>query len=467
MYFCPIRNRFLHPASQPTTSIAREQPPPPVRQLSSATVVRRREPRNIVTIPQNQSANEALKRIEALLETIVDAISVGGPIVIPYRRSTNAQTLNQDASVENSRDGRYMDSVRFPGRNPQELRRFEALFRIIEISHEALLSGTLITKRNIYYQNMELFKSQSVVDEMVDNLAFTLGLGRSDLNIVATAKGLIAGQMKLIMRGGTIINCTGSSDSGVLLPSINAVEKVNFQSVKWLLVIEKDATFRTLSASRYYDVSRAGKGILVTGKGYPDLATRKFLAAIHAARPRLPMWALVDFDPHGISILRTYQYGSQRLNHEENTKLPRLRWLGIRSADVILQTISTPDRSANNQQSQPSQDLSSQESIALSVNVSQDERPAKRPRTRRMRSHQSDCTAPLTEADREKAISLLQDICTTARPDNMAKEHKLELQKMLMLNVKAEIQAVDDFGDITNWLDERVLSQSRHQIPPD
>lgn len=38
--------------------------------------------------------------------------------------------------------------------------------------------------RNIYYQNPDLFKSQSVVDDMVDNLAFTLGVGREDLNIV-------------------------------------------------------------------------------------------------------------------------------------------------------------------------------------------------------------------------------------------------------------------------------------------
>lgn len=29
-----------------------------------------------------------------------------------------------------------------------------------------------------------MFKSQDVVDDMVDNLAYTLGLGREDLNIV-------------------------------------------------------------------------------------------------------------------------------------------------------------------------------------------------------------------------------------------------------------------------------------------
>jgi meiotic recombination protein SPO11 len=39
--------------------------------------------------------------------------------------------------------------------------------------------------RNIYYQNPGLFKSQSVVDGMVDSLALSLGVGRGDLNIVS------------------------------------------------------------------------------------------------------------------------------------------------------------------------------------------------------------------------------------------------------------------------------------------
>jgi len=31
-----------------------------------------------------------------------------------------------------------------------------------------------------------------------------------------------------------------------------------------------------------------------------------------------------------------------------------------------------------------------------------------------------------------------------------------ELQLMLLLNIKAEIQAVDHLGDITDWLDQRL-----------
>lgn len=39
---------------------------------------------------------------------------------------------------------------------------------------------------NIYYQDVELFGSQSVVDQLVDDLAYTLQLGRADLNVVQT-----------------------------------------------------------------------------------------------------------------------------------------------------------------------------------------------------------------------------------------------------------------------------------------
>jgi meiotic recombination protein SPO11 len=43
----------------------------------------------------------------------------------------------------------------------------------------------LTRHRNIYYQNTELFREQRVVDALVDDLAFTLGIGRNALNIVS------------------------------------------------------------------------------------------------------------------------------------------------------------------------------------------------------------------------------------------------------------------------------------------
>lgn len=51
----------------------------------------------------------------------------------------------------------------------------------------------------------------------------------------------------------------------------------------------------------------------------------------------------------------------------------------------------------------------------------------------------------------------MNDICSAdvvVHGDNL--EQLGELQRMMMLNVKAEIQAVDDFGNIARWLNERL-----------
>lgn len=50
---------------------------------------------------------------------------------------------------------------------------------------ECLVRCLLTTCRNIYYQNPELFQSQDYVDRLIDDIAYTFGVGRSALNIVS------------------------------------------------------------------------------------------------------------------------------------------------------------------------------------------------------------------------------------------------------------------------------------------
>lgn len=49
----------------------------------------------------------------------------------------------------------------------------------------------------------------------------------------------------------------------------------------------------------------------------------------------MPILGVFDCDPHGIDIMRTYKYGSQRLSHEENARVPGLQWLGVKIDDVL------------------------------------------------------------------------------------------------------------------------------------
>lgn len=75
--------------------------------------------------------------------------------------------------------------------------------------------------------------------------------------------------------------------------------------------------------------------MILQGKGYADLATLEFLNLIHSARPHMPILGIVDCDPHGIEIMRTYKYGSQSLRHEENARVPGLQWLGVKMDDIL------------------------------------------------------------------------------------------------------------------------------------
>lgn len=63
----------------------------------------------------------------------------------------------------------------------------------------------------------------------------------------------------------------------------------------------------------------------------------------------------------------------------------------------------------------------------------------------------------LTAFDRRKATLLLARLRDENSDDDNEIELVHELQVMLMLNFKAEIQLVDNNGDITHWLDERLL----------
>ena len=68
----------------------------------------------------------------------------------------------------------------------------------------------------------------------------------------------------------------------------------------------------------------------------------------------------------------------------------------------------------------------------------------------------SDSILPLTQRDRKKAVDLLREISGAGDVDGDGAKQMRELQRMMMLNIKAEIQAVDNYGDITDWLDGKL-----------
>ncbi|ERS95181.1 hypothetical protein HMPREF1624_08392 [Sporothrix schenckii ATCC 58251] len=359
----------------------------------------------------------AVNKIEQIMETVLDNVIRGTELTIPFSRRSRprARVASRDGDAARQQPCGF---VSFPGKTEAEGKLFTQVLSILQLSHQALLSGTIVTKRNIFYQYRDLFRDQRVVDSLVDDIAYTLNLGRDSLNIVAASVGLLCGQLSFITHHNAYFSAS-SQENGIAIPPKREIRELDLSSCQWILVIEKEATFRTLAASGYCNASVAGPGALVTSKGYPTLVTRSFLHHIHETAPWLPIYGLVDYDPHGLRIFRTYKYGSQSLSHEANTTVPGMKWLGIQSCDLFC-----PRNSVD---------------------------------TRHTWSALND-VLPLTDTDRRTAVCLLKDMVygTTADSDAASLKQYREVQVMLMLNIKAEIQAADDYGDLATWLDEKL-----------
>lgn len=197
------------------------------------------------------------------------------------------------------------------------------------------------------------------------------------------------------------------------------------------------------------------------GKGYADLATLEFLNLVHTLRPLLPVLCVVDCDPHGIDIMRNYKHGSKGLGHEANTRVPGLQWLGVKMDHIFLvgnqQSTMIPDVEVvegRASQYSHSSDLGFSQEYDASVSARSRSIPQRAQRTA------LDSLIQLVPSDRKIAQRILQSIAGEEEDevelDQEDLEQMRELQVMLMLNMKAEIQAIDSMGDLSSWLDENM-----------
>ncbi|KAF8311290.1 DNA topoisomerase IV, alpha subunit [Clavulina sp. PMI_390] len=205
--------------------------------------------------------------------------------------------------------------------------------------HQAVTVGKKITKREIYYHDVELFGKQSVVDDIVDDLAATLKVTRSGLHVIASPKGMLCGsKISFTLTSGTILS--PSPTEATIIPPGDKIIDVTARehSFGWVLVVEKEAIFQTLCDSGLAQSALLSRqGLIITGKGQPDLATRKLLCFLDSELPdTIPIFLLVDGDPFGLEIVSVYKFGSFRMRHEAADLIcERAELLGLLKEDLL------------------------------------------------------------------------------------------------------------------------------------
>lgn len=122
------------------------------------------------------------------------------------------------------------------------------------------------------------------------------------IGFISTSKGLVAGD--LFLRFGTTKFIQYEQQSCQAVPDlVDNVTQIRTRA-NFVLVIEKDSIFQRLLRE---NCAGLNKCILITGKGYPDIPTR-MLVHLLSTRVQLPVYALVDANPHGFEIMCVYRY---------------------------------------------------------------------------------------------------------------------------------------------------------------
>ncbi|KAL4603745.1 meiotic recombination protein SPO11-2 [Castanea sativa] len=216
---------------------------------------------------------------------------------------------------------------------------FIRVWKVMEMCFQILVQEKRVTQRELFYKLLcdspDYFTSQLQVNRTIQDVVALLRCSRFSLGIMASSRGLVAGRLLLQEPNEEVVDCSACGSSGhAISGDLNLLEKLILKTdARYIIVVEKHAIFQRLAEDRIFNQIPS---ILITAKGYPDIATRFLLHRLSRAFPDLPILALVDWNPAGLGILCTFKFGSIGMGLEAYRYACNVKWLGLRGDDLQL-----------------------------------------------------------------------------------------------------------------------------------
>ncbi|XP_065638401.1 meiotic recombination protein SPO11-2 [Quercus suber] len=216
---------------------------------------------------------------------------------------------------------------------------FIRVWKVMEMCFQILVQEKRVTQRELFYKLLcdspAYFTSQLQVNRTIQDVVALLRCSRFSLGIMASSRGLVAGRLLLQEPNEEVVDCSACGSSGhAISGDLNLLEKLILKTdARYIIVVEKHAIFQRLAEDRIFNQIPS---ILITAKGYPDIATRFLLHRLSRAFPDLPILALVDWNPAGLAILCTFKFGSIGMGLEAYRYACNVKWLGLRGNDLQL-----------------------------------------------------------------------------------------------------------------------------------
>lgn len=245
--------------------------------------------------------------------------------------------------VPNPQQQFFIDGAVRMGRTHRELKVDSAVLAramvVAKFSSALLRGGKTCTTREVYYRNKrklgggweeDRFSNESQANRTIALTCQLLAATRMSLGIVACSKGLCAG---LVGANKAQILPVPPTSTYQELQAFDAWCRDAAESrtrPTFVLVVEKHTVLFKLVQGAF--MSRF-PCVAVTGKGFPDLDTRRFVRLLWE-RLGLPVYGLCDMNPHGLSIMSTFAHGSIGFSGEGfRYATPSLVTIGLTSRD--------------------------------------------------------------------------------------------------------------------------------------
>jgi meiotic recombination protein SPO11 len=313
---------------------------------------------------EEYSTDLVLRRMERLAEAILELLHRGElPVMVDGGTVASDSSAAAAAAVVKKFDLR-------------QCRSFTSVLLVVSYCQCLVLQRlTTSTARELYYFFVTHFRSQRECDAAVRDACALLRLPRHALHLQASSRGWMCGDITLYSRRNRkrrpsastdLSNSTHSSAEVIhaapdeddrdgssrnervlwnagseqafpvapewLLPTGQRPFQLCPQtSARCIVVVEKEGVFHRLQQDGF---DRHHRCILITGKGFPDQATRAALHQLRAhlgggggdtAKAPLPVFGLADCDPFGVHILHCYRQGRYGVP---------VQWLGLRPSQV-------------------------------------------------------------------------------------------------------------------------------------
>lgn len=208
--------------------------------------------------------------------------------------------------------------LKFPSIQESVNQKFARYITLMRLIYNNVMLNIKQTKRQLYYQDVALFKNQPILDLVYQNLLQSLGVSDpvDSMGIIPSQKGLIYITDPSVRIAIEEDACTRYIETAkpVLIPTFNYYRNPQNRSmikligdVDEILIIEKESIFIKMCHQSQSDVKKSR--ILITGKGFPDILTKQFLFHLSRGlnRNMVCIKGIFDSDIYGIRIFYDYK----------------------------------------------------------------------------------------------------------------------------------------------------------------